>query len=279
MTNPVFSNNEAFRDPVQRRGGTKTSPAPTSSPYGQMGTAGAVGADAASLDAMYAAPSATTADTKRLTYDDVIIKTGGLLALLVVVAAATWTLAPQLYIIGAIAGLVLGLVNAFKREPSPLLITLYTVAQGMFLGGLSASYAQFYEGAVPSAIVATIATFAGALLLFKSGKVRVTPKFTKFLLIGMVGYLLFSLTNVVLLMFGSLEGWGLRGGTMGIVISLVAVGLAAMSLIMDFDSIKRGVEAGAPAKFAWAAAFGLLVTLIWLYLEFLRLFAILGSSD
>lgn len=279
MANPVFSKNEAFRDPVQRRGGTKAPAAPPHQTYGQMGTTGAVGADAASLNAMYDAPSATTADTKRLTYDDVIIKTGGLLALLVVVAAATWVLAPQLYIVGAIVGLVLGLVNAFKREPSPVLITLYTVFQGMFLGGLSATYAAFYEGAVPSAIVATIATFTGALLLFKSGKVRVTPKFTKFLLIGMVGYLLFSLTNVVLLMFGALDGWGLRGGTIGIVISLVAVGLAAMALIMDFDSIKRGVEGGAPAKFAWAAAFGLLVTLIWLYLEFLRLFAILGSSD
>lgn len=277
MSNPVFSNNEAFRDPVQRRGGTKTSSAPMQ--YGQMGATGAAGADAASLNTMYNAPSATTADTKRLTYDDVIIKTGGLLALLVVVAAATWTLAPQLYIIGAIAGLVLGLVNAFKREPSPILIVMYTVAQGMFLGGLSAVYAEFYEGAVPSAIVATIATFTGALLLFKSGKVRVTPKFTKFLLIGMVGYLLFSLINVVLLMFGALDGWGLRGGTMGIVISLFAVGLAAASLIVDFDSIKRGVQAGVPAKYAWSAAFGLLVTLIWLYLEFLRLFAILGGRD
>ena len=235
--------------------------------------------DAATLNQMYDAPAATTADTKRLIYDDVIMKTGGLLALLVVVGAATWTLAPGIWPIGAIAGLVLGLVNAFKRNPSPLLITLYTVAQGVFLGGISAYYESFYQGVVPSAVVATVATFTAALFLFRSGKVRVTPKFTRWLLIAMVGYLAFSLVNVVLLMFGALDGWGLRGGTLGIVISLVAVGLAAASLIVDFDSIKRGVEGGVPAKFAWSAAFGLLVTLIWLYLEFLRLFAILQSSD
>ncbi|OLT55317.1 Bax inhibitor-1/YccA family protein [Cellulosimicrobium sp. CUA-896] len=295
MSNPVFNNSAVFGDPRNRRGGaaTQQQPAYGTPPQGQAGAPaygtppqgaqwgqhGAQTADAATLNQMYDAPSATTADTKRLTYDDVIMKTGGLLALLVVVAAATWVTVPGIWPIGAIVGLVLGLVNAFKRNPSPLLITLYTVAQGVFLGGISAYYESFYDGVVPSAVVGTVATFAAALFLFRSGKVRVTPKFTRWLLIAMVGYLAFSLVNVVLLMFGALDGWGLRGGTLGIVISLVAVGLAAASLIVDFDSIKRGVEGGVPAKFAWSAAFGLLVTLIWLYLEFLRLFAILQSSD
>lgn len=294
MSNPVFNNSAVFGDPKNQRGGAATQAGPaygtppaqgqnpaygTPPQAGQWGQYGAQAADAATLNQMYDAPAATTADTKRLTYDDVIMKTGGLLALLVVVGAATWLLAPNIWPVGAIAGLVLGLVNAFKRNPSPLLITLYTVAQGVFLGGISAYYESFYDGVVPSAVVATVATFAAALLLFRSGKVRVTPKFTRWLIIAMVGYLAFSLVNVVLLMFGALDGWGLRGGTLGIVISLVAVGLAAASLIVDFDSIKRGVEGGVPAKFAWSAAFGLLVTLIWLYLEFLRLFAILQSSD
>jgi len=294
MSNPVFNNSAVFGEPKNRRGGAATQAGPaygTPPPQGQgpaygtppqgaqWGAYGAQAADAATLNQMYDAPSATTADTKRLTYDDVIMKTGGLLALLVVVGAATWVVAPGIWPIGAVVGLVLGLVNAFKRNPSPLLITLYTVAQGVFLGGISAFYESFYDGVVPSAVVATVATFAAALFLFKSGKVRVTPKFTRWLLIAMVGYLAFSLVNVGLILFGVLDGWGLRGGTLGIVISLVAVGLAAASLIVDFDSIKRGVEGGVPAKFAWSAAFGLLVTLIWLYLEFLRLFAILQSSD
>lgn len=247
----------------------------------QWGAYGAQTADAASLDAMYNAPSATTADTKRLTYDDVIMKTGGLLALLVVVGAGSWMVTPQmpaLWIVGAVVGLVLGLVNSFKRNPSPALIVLYTVAQGLFLGGISRFYETAWNGVVPSAVVATVATFAAALFLFKSGRVRVTPKFMRWLLIAMVGYLVFSLVNVVLIMTGVLGGWGLYSGW-GIIASLLGVGLAAASLIVDFDSIKRGVEGGVPAKFAWSAAFGLLVTLIWLYLEFLRLFAILQSSD
>lgn len=305
MSNPVFNNSAVFGEPKNRRGGaaTQAGPAYGSPPaqgqgpaYGtppqqgaQWGTYGAQTADAASLDAMYNAPSATTADTKRLTYDDVIMKTGGLLALLVVVGAASWYLTPQmpfLYMFGAIAGLVLGLVNAFRRNPSPALIVAYTVAQGLFLGGISLAFGSMTVGnggsvtdIVFQAVLATVATFAAALFLFKSGKVRVTPKFTRWLLIAMVGYLAFSLVNVVLVLFGVLDGWGMRGGGWGIAIGLIAVGLAAASLIVDFDSIKRGVEAGVPAKFAWSAAFGLMVTLIWLYLEFLRLFAILQSSD
>ncbi|MEL7976792.1 Bax inhibitor-1/YccA family protein [Isoptericola sp. F-RaC21] len=284
MSNPVFSNSDVFGEPRRtgarqagRPGGTATAQ-PQYGAYG-AGTTGVQAADAASLDAMYQAPSATTADTKRLTYDDVVIKTGGLLALLVVVAAATWTMAPGIWPVGMVVGLVLGLVNAFKRNPSPVLIMLYTVAQGVFLGGISKYYESFYDGVVGQAVLATICTFGAALLLFRSGKVRVTPKFTRWLLIAMVGYLVFSLVNVVLVWTNVLDGWGMRGGTLGIIIGLVAVGLAAASLIVDFDSIKRGVEQGVPAKFAWSAAFGLLVTLIWLYLEFLRLLAIFQSGD
>jgi uncharacterized YccA/Bax inhibitor family protein len=87
----------------------------------------------------------------------------------------------------------------------------------------------------------------------------------------------FSLVNFGLVMFGVLDGWGMRSGWLGVVVGIVAVGLAAMMLILDFDSIKRGVEGGAPAKMAWAAAFGLLVTLIWLYIELLRLLTIVQS--
>lgn len=293
MSNPVFSRSDVFGEPRRtgaagaRRGGTATYPnqtpaygtPPQSGQYGQYGAAGQQAADASQLDAMYQSPSATTADTKRLTYDDVIIKTGGLLALLVVVGAATWMLAPGLWIAGMIVGLVLGLVNAFKRNPSPVLIVLYTVAQGVFLGGISRFYEAQSNGIVLQATLATVATFAAALFLFRSGKVRVTPKFTRWLMIAMIGYAAFSLINLVLVWTGVLGGWGMRGGTLGIIIGLVAVGLAAASLIVDFDSIKRGVEAGVPAKMAWAAAFGLLVTLIWLYLEFLRLIAIFQSSD
>ncbi|WP_309135400.1 Bax inhibitor-1/YccA family protein [Cellulomonas sp.] len=284
MANPVFNNSPVFTDPRQQRRGGRPAP--------QAPTFGAPVADAASLEAMYDAPAATTRDTGRLTYDDVIVKTGGLLALLVAVAAVTWFVAPGLYIVGAIVGLVLGLVNAFKRKPSPALIIAYTVAEGVFLGGISYVFQNLLVPAgngevvsaqpiVLQAVLATVATFVASLWLYRSGRVRVTAKSMRFLLIALIGYALFSLVNVVLMfvmpdagMFGPL-----RSGPLGIAVGLLAVGLAAFSLIVDFDAIKRGVEQGAPRSFAWTAAFGLIVTLVWLYLEFLRLFAIFSSND
>ncbi|MBW0255406.1 Bax inhibitor-1/YccA family protein [Cellulomonas sp. PS-H5] len=285
MTNPVFNNSAVFGDPRARgnRGRAQQTAAQPGA-YGATATGPVI--EAQSLEQMYGAPAATTRDTGRLTYDDVIIKTGGLLALLVVVAAATWNVAPGLWPLGAVVGLVLGLVNAFKKNPSPLLITLYTVAQGVFLGGISLAFqnmtfdGQSVQPIVLQAVVATFATFGAALFLFKSGRVRVTPKFTRWLLIAMVGYLAYSLVNVVMMFFVSSDGFGpLRNGWVGVLAGLFAVGLAAASLIMDFDAIKRGVEQGAPAKMAWSAAFGLIVTLVWLYLEILRILAILQGRD
>jgi uncharacterized YccA/Bax inhibitor family protein len=285
MTNPVFNNSAVFGDPRARGNrGRAQQTAARPGAYGATATGPVI--EAQSLEQMYGAPAATTRDTGRLTYDDVIIKTGGLLALLVVVAAATWNVAPGLWPLGAIAGLVLGLVNAFKKNPSPLLITLYTVAQGVFLGGISLAFqnmtfdGQGVQPIVLQAVIATFATFGAALFLFKSGRVRVTPKFTRWLLIAMVGYLAYSLVNVVMMFFVSSDGFGpLRNGAIGVIAGLFAVGLAAASLIMDFDAIKRGVEQGVPAKFAWSAAFGLIVTLVWLYLEILRILAILQGRD
>jgi uncharacterized YccA/Bax inhibitor family protein len=297
MSNPVFSRSDVFGEPRRtgaagaRRGGTATYPnqtpaygtPPQPGQYGQYGAPGQP-VDASDLDAMYQSPSATTADTKRMTYDDVIIKTGGLLALLVVVAAATWTLVPAPMLgtvlwVGLIGGFVLGLVNAFKRNPSPALIVAYTVFEGAFLGAISLMYNAMFEGAVTQAVIGTVSVFAVSLFLFRSGKVRVTPKFTRWLMFALIGYALFSLINFVLVMTGVMGEFGLRNGPIGVVVGLIAVGLAAASLIVDFDSIKRGVEAGVPAKMAWAAAFGLLVTLIWLYLELLRLVTIISSLN
>jgi len=280
MANPVFNNSPIFQDPSARKVNATTTTAPAST------------IDAVTLEKLYGAPSATTRETGRMTYDDVIVRTGGLLALLVVVAAAAWSVTdqfPWLYWVGAIAGLVLGLVNAFRSEPSPALIVAYTVAEGVFVGSVSFFFSRFAvadsvdgtaQPIVMQAVIATMVTFAAALLLFRSGKVRVTAKFTKWLLVAMVGYLAFSLLNVILWIFmPANDGFGpLRNGVWGLLAGLFAVGLAAACLIMDFDSIKRGVDKGVPAKFAWSAAFGLIVTLVWLYLEFLRIFAMLSRN-
>ena len=130
MSNPVFDNSAIFGDPRKRpRGRAPQGTVATASSYGTA----TAGYDAASLNQLYEAPSATTADTGRLTYDDVIMKTAGLLAVLVLTGAATWILAPGLWIAGAVVGLVLGMVNAFKKSPSPALILLYAAAEGVFL--------------------------------------------------------------------------------------------------------------------------------------------------
>ena len=221
------------------------------------------------------------------------MRTAGLLGLLVVVAAATWygtesgRLPQGVWMLGMVVGLVLGLVNAFKRNPSPVLITLYTVAQGVFLGGVSLAFTALAvngtsthtaQPIVLQAVLATFATFGAALWLYSSGRVRVTAKFVRWLIIAMVGYLVFQVVNIVLSYFVASDAFGpLRSGGWGVVIGLFAVGLAAASLIVDFDSIKRGVVAGVPKRYAWSAAFGLVVTLVWLYLELLRIFAILSG--
>lgn len=273
MTNPVFTNSDVFGN---RRG--PVAQAPARGAQGPWAQPGAQTAPAADLEQMYGAPSATTRDTGRLTYDDVIMKTAAMLGIVVVVGGVTWALAPGLWFVGMIVGLGLGLVNAFKKNPSPALIMAYAVAQGVFLGGLTFVFETMWPGIAVQAVLATVATFAACLALYRSGKVRVTPKFTRWLIIAIAGYAVFSLVNFGLVMFGALDGWGLREGPFGIIIGLVAVGLASAALIMDFDAIKRGVEQGAPAKMAWAAAFGLVVTLIWLYVEFLRLLAILRGD-
>lgn len=238
--------------------------------------------DAATLDQMYAQPAATPRDTGRMTYDDVIVRTAGLLAIVVLAGAATWMLAPPeamlpIAMVGLIGGFVLGLVNAFKRTPSPALIMLYALFEGAFLGGISKviEVGMDLPGIAVQAVLATAATFAACLFLFRSGRVRVTPKFTRWLMIALVGYLLFSVSNLVLAFFIPSGAFGpLRNGALGIVVGLIAVGIASASLIVDFDAIKRGVEGGAPRNIAWRAAFGLVVTLVWLYFEFLRLIAI-----
>jgi len=218
-----------------------------------------------------------------MTYENTISKTVFLFILVVAGAGLGWWM-PILMLPGAIVGLVLGLVNAFKKEPSVPLIIGYAVAQGLFLGGFSMFMESVYPGIVMQAILGTLSVFAVTLLLFRSGKVRTSPKMTKIFLIAMVGYLVFSLLNVVLMLTGvSTDPWGLRGAEiwgipLGVIIGGLAVLLAAYSLVMDFELIKNGVENRVPEKWAWSAAFGLMVTLIWLYVEILRILAILRGN-
>ncbi|WP_423794390.1 Bax inhibitor-1/YccA family protein [Micrococcus terreus] len=245
----------------------------------QYGQQAPQGYSAEQLNEMYQQPAAGPVDTGRMSYNDVIAKTVMTLGVVLITAVVGWMM-PALMLPGAIVGLVLGLVNSFKREPSPVLILLYAAAEGLFLGGISQVFEQMWPGIASQAVLGTLCVFAVTLALYASGKVRATPKAMRIFMIAMVGYALFSLVNLFLMLFGVTDSmFGLRAGWMGVAIGLVAVFLAAFSLVMDFTAVEQGVRAGAPQKYSWSAAFGLTVTLIWLYVEILRILAILRGND
>ena len=275
--NPVFANNKNFKDTSTSRGGFNGG-ADTLAAQSQF--------SARQLQDMYNKPSANSTHTGRMSYDDVIMKTVLTLTLVLVGAAAGWFV-PALMLPGALIGLVLGLVNSFKKEPSPALILAYAFFEGLFLGGISGLMEANFPGIVVQALLGTLSVFLVTLVLFRNAKVRATPKMTRFFLIALAGYALFSLLNFGLMIFGAIDSpWGLRSmdipGTnipFGFALGLLAIGLAAFSLIVDFTSIEQGVQRGLPTKYSWTAAFGLTVTLVWLYVEILRLLAILRGND
>jgi uncharacterized YccA/Bax inhibitor family protein len=242
------------------------------------------------LQQMYNRPAAGPSETGRMTFDDVIVKTAVCLAAVVAGAAVTLVvalpLASMLMIVGALGGFVLALVNTFKKQPSPALILAYAALEGLFLGGLTRILDGMYPGVGLQAVIGTLSVFAVTLVLFKSGKVRATPKAMRFFMIATIGYAVFALINMIMMWTGAVDSpFGLRtsfeiaGIPLGVFIGLLAIGLAAFSLIMDFTSIEAGVRIGAPERFSWTAAFGLTVTLVWLYVEIIRLLAILRGDD
>ncbi|NQX36180.1 Bax inhibitor-1/YccA family protein [Herbiconiux sp. VKM Ac-2851] len=235
------------------------------------------------LQQLYERPAAGPAETDRMSYDDVIMKTAGLFAIFLVTGVvgflANWpvptVLGLGLMIVGVLVGFVLGLVNAFKREPSVPLILAYAAFEGLAIGAISSFFEYQWSGIVIQAVLATVAVFGVTLALFASGKIRASKRATKVFLIAMVGYGVFSLLNLVLMLTGVVtDPFGLRSGWIGLVIGVVVVIMAAYSLVLDFDMIQRGVKSGAPRKYGWTGAFGLMTTIVWLYLELLRMIAI-----
>lgn len=234
------------------------------------------------LQDMYNQPSAGPVDTGRVTMDDVIMKTLGLFALVLALAAVGWYVAAETpyggvaWMGGMVGTLVLGLVIAFKKTLSVPLIVAYAVLEGLFVGAVSQVFNKVYgEGLVATAALSTLATFAGMFLAYKTGLIKVTDKFRRIMTMAIIGYAIFALINylVIPIFFGG-NAFGLGGtGGLGILISLFGVGLASLSLALDFDMIDRAIATGAPQKYSWLLAHGLIVTVVWLYIEFLRLLA------
>ncbi|WP_193095527.1 Bax inhibitor-1/YccA family protein [Brevibacterium sp. FME17] len=217
-----------------------------------------------------------TAD-RAMTYDDVMMKTGVLFTILLAGAVLGWFVPPLAFPAMLIA-LVLGLVNAFKKEPSKALIIGYASFEGVFLGGISSMFETMFPGIVIQAVLATLCVFGVMLALFKFKGVRYGSKMKKFMMIAIGGYAIFSLINFGIAMMTGTGGArsvpiNIMGFEMplGVIIGIVATVLAAMTLIMDFQMIEQGVKQRIPEKYSWMCAFSLMVTLVWLYIEILRL--------
>ena len=244
-------------------------------------------------------PTHTERGAGRMTVDTVVEKTGITLGLLVAAAAVTWVAIGNLdpfdpttgdaynrafmfAIGGAMIGLVLSLVNSFKKVISPALVLAYAVVEGVFVGAFSKVVAAYVGDAsiVFQAIVGTMVAFGATLAAYKFFNIQVTDKFRKVVTISVFAFAGATLLNLLLSWTGVVDDGGIRGfNTLGLVVSAIAVVLAVFMLILDFDFVEQGVAAGLPERESWRAAFGLTVTLAWLYIEILRILAILRGDN
>ena len=215
---------------------------------------------------------------ERLTMNDVMVKTGINLGLVAVGAAVAWY-APVLLLLGMVGGLVLGLVNSFKKKVSPILVMTYALMEGLLLGGLSAVVDMRYPGVAVQAVLATFVVAGTTLALFANGKLRATPKLNKIFMIGAIGYMAYGFISILGAgIFGSsLNSVSLFGIPLGLIVGLFAVALATYSLLLDFTTTSEAVEAGLPERESWRLAFGLTASLVWLYVEILRVLMYLAS--
>ena len=274
------TSNPIFRSLPKQQGG-----------YAQFGTGAAQMQRGYSPTDPYAAPYQEAKPTRPLTIDDVVTKTGITLAVLTVSAVVSFylastnlALAAPLTFIGAFGGLALVLIATFgRKQDSPAIVLSYAVLEGLAVGAISLLMTfQLSIGGRPvsagaligEAVLGTLGVFFGMLVVYKTGAIRVTPKFTRMVVAALFGAVFLMLGNLVLAMFGVGGGTGLglrSGGPIAIIFSLVMIGIAAFSFLIDFDAADQMIRAGAPEKAAWGIALGLTVTLVWLYLEILRL--------
>lgn len=232
----------------------------------------------------------------RMTLDTVVEKTAITLGLVVLGAAVAWFLIGDINsdaalatawtfsMGGALIGFVLAMVNSFKKVISPALVMAYALVEGVFVGAFSKIISAWVgdAGIVFQAVLATFVAAAATLAAYKFFNIQVTAKFRRVVMISLFAFMGVMVLNLVLSLFGVFPNGGLRSmdnPMLAILVGGVAIVLGVLCLIMDFDFVERGVEAGLPERESWRAAFGLTVTLVWLYLEILRLLAILRGDN
>ncbi|MER6565597.1 Bax inhibitor-1/YccA family protein [Streptomyces sp. NPDC001093] len=283
-SNPVFSRRGFSRD--NGYAGFNTAPQAgyaQGNPYAQNPYAQNPYAQA---DLQYGAPPQAPATTGRMTMDDVVVRSALTLGTVVVGAVLAWALLPVtatsygLAVGSAIVAFVLAMVQNFKRTPSPALILGYAAFEGVFLGVISEMYNSRWQGAPFQAVLGTMAVSAATLLVYKAGWIRVTARYARIGMAIAMAFLVVMAVNLLLVVFGVAENGGLRSfGPLGALVSIVAIVIGAFFLTLDFKQIEDGIAYGAPRNESWLAAFGLTVTLVWIYLEMLRLVAIFTNND
>lgn len=231
--------------------------------------------------------SVGSARGESMTINGTVNRTGILILLVVAAAWFSWTrsapgpggtiAANPFILIGAIGGFILALITIFKKTIAPITAPIYAVLEGLFLGGLSAMFEARFPGIAAQATFATFGTLAGLLLAYRSGLIRATENFKLGVFAATAGIAVLYLVSFVLSFFGKSIPYIHQSGAIGIGFSVFVVIIAALNLVLDFDFIENGAAMGAPKYMEWYAAFGLLVTLVWLYIEILRLLSKMRS--
>jgi len=290
-SNPIFARSEGFSARSNAQGNvTYPGNGQTYGGYGNdpsqwgTGTPGDPGAPV------------THVDQGRMTIDSVVQKTGLTLLVVFLAAAATWVVTPEinsetamgsLYaisLVGALGGFALAMVNSFKKIISPALVLVYAAFEGVFVGAFSKVVESVFAqpdsqpgGLVIGAVLGTMAAVAGTLAAYKFFNIKVGTRFRKWVIAAGLGFVAVSMLDLVLSFFGSSFGWN-SFGAMGLLSSVIGLGLGVLFLILDFDFVERGIAAGLPERESWRAAFGLTVTIVWIYIEMLRILAILRGD-
>ncbi|MEU8715414.1 Bax inhibitor-1/YccA family protein [Streptomyces sp. NPDC048663] len=240
----------------------------------------------AQQDVQQGAPPQAPATTGRMTMDDVVLRSAMTLGTVAVGAALAWALLPVsttsygLAFGSAIVAMVLALIQSFKRTPVPALILGYAAFEGVFLGVISEMYNSRWSGAPFQAVLGTMAVTGATLLVYKAGWIRVTARYARIGMAIAIAFVLVMAVNLLLVAFGVAGDGGLRSfGPLGAIVGIIAILLGAFFLTLDFKQIEDGIAYGAPKNEAWLAAFGLTLTLVWIYVEMLRLVAIFSSND
>ncbi len=258
MANPIFGRGEGF---TKHREAPQYQPQPSYDPYLQQYQ-----------------QQAPMPQGPVMTYDDVIAKTGLSLGLVFVMAAAAFMLVPlelamPVMIGSSIAGFITVLIVSMRRVVSPVGLGIYAVFEGLFVGAVSKFFELLWPGIVVTAVLATFVTAAATLAVMKFAKIRVSAKFRQMVTIATFAFVGVVLVNLVLALFGIDTGMRDVGGGASILaigVSVIAIALAVFNLVMDFDAVRVGVEQRVPASESWRAALGITVTMVWLYVEILR---------